>query len=89
MIFILLKQENNSSASVTSEPEVEEKMVIDDEIESASQHYAWVESDHPYKPASVNTYRVLFPASVHWMSVEFDPQCSTTQPEDVLQIYIR
>ena len=64
-------------------------MVIDDEIEAASQHYAWVESDHPYKPASVNTYRVLFPPSVHWMSVEFDPQCSTTQPEDVLQIYIR
>ena len=55
----------------------------------SSQHYAWVESDHPYKPASVNSYKVKFPERVRWMSVEFDPQCSTAQPEDVLQIYIR
>ena len=58
IIYNFLIQENNSSpsASVTSEPEVEEKMVVDDDLDSA-QHYAWVESDHPYKPASVNTYR--------------------------------
>ena len=58
-------------------------------MELDTQFYAWVESDHPYKPASVSSYRVLFPSSVQWMSVEFDQQCSTTQPEDVLQIYIR
>jgi E3 ubiquitin-protein ligase MYCBP2 len=38
-----------------------------------------VESDHPYKAASVSNYRVTFPGSVRWMSLEFDPRCSTTQ----------
>ncbi len=52
-------------------------------------HYAWVESDHPYKAASVNNYRVAFPDSVQWMSVEFDPRCGTAQMEDTLQIYIK
>lgn len=51
--------------------------------------YAWVESDHPYKTATVSNNRVVFPKSVQWMSVEFDPQCSTSQPEDTLQIYIQ
>ena len=71
----------------------------DDEMDNAGNqtvisppstpHYAWVESEHPYKPASVNTYRVSFPESVQWMSVEFDPRCGTAQMEDVLQIHIR
>jgi len=34
-------------------------------------------------------YRVVFPASVRWMSLEFDPRCSTAQQEDVLQIFIK
>ena len=55
----------------------------------STPHYAWVESEHPYKPASVNNYRVSFPESVQWMSVEFDPRCGTAQMEDVLQIHIR
>ena len=55
----------------------------------STPHYAWVESEHPYKPASVNNYRVSFPESVQWMSVEFDPRCGTAQMEDILQIHIR
>ena len=54
------------------------------------QHFAWVESDHPYKrEASVSNYKVQFPSSVQWLTLEFDPRCATAQPEDVLQIYIR
>jgi len=26
---------------------------------TTSHHYAWVESDHPYKPASVSNYRCV------------------------------
>jgi len=52
-------------------------------------HYAWVESEHPYKPAGLSNYRVVFPPSVRWMAVEFDPSCSTSQQEDTLQLYIR
>ena len=84
----LLSQENMSSDEETKKPASAASEVTED-LEAASQHYAWVESEHPYKPASVNVYRVQFPSSVQWMSVEFDPQCSTTQPEDVLQLYIR
>ena len=57
---------------------------------SGGQLFAWVESDHPYKrEASVSNYKVQFPASVSWVTLEFDPRCATAQPEDVLQIYIR
>ena len=52
-------------------------------------HYAWVESEHPYKPAGIFNYRVVFPSSVKWMAIEFDPACCTAQPEDSLQVYIR
>ena len=38
------------------------------------QHYAWAESDHPYKPATVSNYTVKFPPSVDWLSLEFDPR---------------
>ena len=54
-----------------------------------SPHYAWVESDHPYKPAGITNYRVVFPSSVKWMAIEFDPACCTAQAEDSLQMYIR
>ena len=57
---------------------------------SGSQLFAWVESDHPYKrEASISNYKVQFPPSVNWVTLEFDPRCATAQPEDVLQIYIR
>ncbi|XP_055893471.1 E3 ubiquitin-protein ligase MYCBP2-like isoform X4 [Biomphalaria glabrata] len=55
---------------------------------TTSQHYAIVESDHPYKAATVVNYRVEFPSCVRWMVLEFDPQCATGQPEDSVQLYI-
>ncbi|XP_050038840.1 E3 ubiquitin-protein ligase MYCBP2 [Dermacentor andersoni] len=51
-------------------------------------HYAVVESDHPYKPATVFVSKVKFAPSVRWMALEFDPRCGTTQVEDSLQLYI-
>nr|CAD7599383.1 unnamed protein product [Timema genevievae] len=55
---------------------------------TTSHHYAWVESDHPYKPATVSNYRASFPDTVKWLCVEFDPDCGTAQAEDTLQLYI-
>lgn len=51
------------------------------------RHYAVVESDHPYKPATISRYRLQFPDEVHWMSLEFDPKCGTAQAEDYLHVY--
>ena len=59
------------------------------ESDLPSPHYAWVESEHPYKPAGISNYRVVFPSSVKWMAIEFDPACCTAQAEDSLQMYIR
>ncbi|KAB7503617.1 E3 ubiquitin-protein ligase MYCBP2 [Armadillidium nasatum] len=61
---------------------------LEDCHSTTSHHYAWVESDHPYKPATVSNQRVTFSSSVQWMTLEFDPQCGTAQPEDCLQVYI-
>ncbi|XP_013400127.1 E3 ubiquitin-protein ligase MYCBP2 [Lingula anatina] len=58
------------------------------EFSTTSQHYAIVESDHPYKPAAVVNYRVTFPEDVKWMSLEFAPECGTAQNEDCLQLFI-
>ncbi|XP_041440248.1 E3 ubiquitin-protein ligase MYCBP2 isoform X6 [Xenopus laevis] len=55
---------------------------------TTSSHYAVLESEHPYKPASVMQFKVAFPECVQWISVEFDPQCGTAQPEDVLRLMI-
>ncbi|XP_074101339.1 MYC binding protein highwire isoform X2 [Cotesia typhae] len=55
---------------------------------TTSHHYTWVESEHPYKPASVSHYKVTFPETVKWMTIEFTPECGTSQPEDYLQLYI-
>ncbi|XP_076287336.1 MYC binding protein highwire isoform X6 [Lasioglossum baleicum] len=55
---------------------------------TTSHHYTWLESDHPYKPATVSHYRVSFPDTVKWLSIEFTPECGTAQPEDYLQLYI-
>ncbi|XP_076623337.1 MYC binding protein highwire isoform X2 [Colletes latitarsis] len=55
---------------------------------TTSHHYTWLESDHPYKPATVSHYRVTFPDTVKWLTIEFTPECGTAQPEDYLQLYI-
>ncbi|XP_036396025.1 E3 ubiquitin-protein ligase MYCBP2 isoform X4 [Megalops cyprinoides] len=55
---------------------------------TTSSHYAVIESDHPYKQAGVTQYKVSFPDCVRWMTVEFDPQCGTAQPEDALRLLI-
>ncbi|XP_046604041.1 E3 ubiquitin-protein ligase MYCBP2 isoform X2 [Neodiprion virginianus] len=55
---------------------------------TTSQHYTWLESDHPYKAATVSHYKVAFAETVRWLSVEFTPDCGTAQPEDYLQLYI-
>uniref|UniRef100_A0A8C9U137 RCR-type E3 ubiquitin transferase n=1 Tax=Scleropages formosus TaxID=113540 RepID=A0A8C9U137_SCLFO len=55
---------------------------------TTSSHYAVVESEHPYKPSAVTHYKVTFSNAVRWMTLEFDPQCGTAQPEDVLHLLI-
>ncbi|XP_073976386.1 MYC binding protein highwire isoform X3 [Rhodnius prolixus] len=55
---------------------------------TTSNHKAWVESDHPYKPATVSNYKVVFPDQVQWMAIEFTAECGTAQAEDSLQLYI-
>lgn len=55
---------------------------------TTSHHYTWLESDHPYKPAAVSHYKVNFPESVKWLTIEFTSECGTSQPEDYLQLYI-
>ncbi|KAK4298747.1 hypothetical protein Pmani_028926 [Petrolisthes manimaculis] len=76
----------NNLSLVTQQTAIPETM--EDCHTTTSHHYAWVESDHPYKPAAVANYRVSFPPSVQWMTLEFDQQCGTAQPEDSLQVYI-
>ena len=65
------------------------KSLASSESDLPSPHYAWVESEHPYKPAGVWNYKVMFPTSVRCMSVELDTRCCTGQQEDSLQLYIR
>ncbi|KAH0954749.1 hypothetical protein HN011_008203, partial [Eciton burchellii] len=55
---------------------------------TTSHHYTWLESEHPYKPATISYYKVTFPETVKWLTVEFTPDCGTSQPEDYLQLYI-
>lgn len=55
---------------------------------TTSNHYCIVESEHPYKSSTINSYRVEFPPCVNWFTVEFDNQCGTAQPEDYLLISI-
>ncbi|XP_060809498.1 E3 ubiquitin-protein ligase MYCBP2 [Amyelois transitella] len=54
---------------------------------TTTHYYTWVESDHPYKPASVSNMRVLFPTSVSWVVLEMDPRSLTAQPEDSLTVF--
>ncbi|KAJ8404609.1 hypothetical protein AAFF_G00334720 [Aldrovandia affinis] len=55
---------------------------------TTSSHYSVIESEHPYKQAGVTQYKVSFPDCVRWITIEFDPQCGTAQPEDVLRLLI-
>ncbi|XP_070133334.1 E3 ubiquitin-protein ligase highwire [Drosophila bipectinata] len=55
---------------------------------TTSNHYCIVESDHPYRSASISCYRVEFPPCVQWLTIEFDPQCGTAQLEDYLLLSI-
>ncbi|XP_030198582.1 E3 ubiquitin-protein ligase MYCBP2 isoform X5 [Gadus morhua] len=55
---------------------------------TTSSNYSVIESDHPYKQAGVTQYKVSFPECIRWTSIEFDPQCGTAQPEDVLRLFI-
>ncbi|XP_031781072.1 E3 ubiquitin-protein ligase MYCBP2 isoform X6 [Nasonia vitripennis] len=57
-------------------------------VTTTSHYCTWLESDHPYKPATVSYYRVTFPETVKWLTLEFTPDCGTAQPEDYLQLYI-
>ncbi|RVE51528.1 hypothetical protein evm_003798 [Chilo suppressalis] len=54
---------------------------------TTGQYYTWVESDHPYKQATVSNVRVLFPPNVAWVVIEMDRRCITAQPEDTLTVY--
>ncbi|XP_059059876.1 E3 ubiquitin-protein ligase MYCBP2 [Achroia grisella] len=53
----------------------------------AEPFYMWIESEHPYKQATVSNMRVLFPVNVSWVVLEMDPRSVTAQPEDTLTIY--
>lgn len=61
---------------------------LEHKANTTSNHYTWVQSDHPYKPSTVYNFRVKLPENVKWMSIEFDPLCATVQPEDSLQLYV-
>ncbi|CAH2036099.1 unnamed protein product, partial [Iphiclides podalirius] len=59
-----------------------------DDLASPNTHYyTWVESEHPYKEATVTNMRVLFPPTVSWVLLEMDPRSVTAQPEDTLTIF--
>lgn len=58
------------------------------DLNTTSNHYCIVESEHPYKSATISTFRVEFPPCVQWFTVEFDHQCGTTQTEDYLLVTI-
>ena len=62
--LFLMNQDNATSTDSTTV----EAAATEVSMELDTQFYAWVESDHPYKTASVSSYRVLFPSSVQWMS---------------------
>ena len=79
----ILSQAKTDDVSADDEEEAEATTGI-----TTSPHVVSVESEHPYRPATVSHYRVHFPESVRWMCLEFDGQCCTTQAEDSLQLYL-
>uniref|UniRef100_T1JCF5 RCR-type E3 ubiquitin transferase n=1 Tax=Strigamia maritima TaxID=126957 RepID=T1JCF5_STRMM len=80
---------NNQLTSVVHPAIISSEQLPHESVGSTTScHYAVVESDHPYKPATVSHYKVSFPDVVKWMSLEFDPQCGMAQAEDTLQLYV-
>lgn len=78
---------NKNQSSPTHQSEKSQTLQSSD-LCTTSNFYAILESDHPYKGTSIYSYKVEFPSTVQWMSLEFDPQCGTAQPEDCLKILI-
>ncbi|CAH0703737.1 unnamed protein product [Spodoptera exigua] len=60
---------------------------VEETSTTTGHYYTWLESDHPYKQATVTNMRVLFPTNVSWVVLEMDPRSITAQPEDSLTIY--
>ncbi|CAG0891688.1 unnamed protein product [Cyprideis torosa] len=56
--------------------------------EEAPTYTAVVESPHPYPPSFTSVKRVVFPPSVLWMTLSFDPAFKLGQPTDSLNILI-
>ncbi|KAK2715883.1 hypothetical protein QYM36_010450, partial [Artemia franciscana] len=83
---------NNAIFSATRESEQNTPLLHQQlqfaDTTTTSKFYTVVESEHPYKPVSVSSYRVSFPESVSWIALEFDPRSSTCQAEDCLSIYL-
>lgn len=55
---------------------------------TTSNHYCVVESEHPYRSATISCQHVEFPPCVQWLTIEFDPQSGTAQLEDYLLLSI-
>lgn len=79
---------NKNLSSPVHQPIDKSQTLQNYELCTTSNYYAILESDHPYKGTSIYSYKVEFPSTVKWMSLEFDPQCGTAQPEDCLKILI-
>ncbi|XP_050560251.1 E3 ubiquitin-protein ligase MYCBP2 isoform X7 [Spodoptera frugiperda] len=60
---------------------------VEESSTTTGHYYTWLESDHPYKQATVTNMRVLFPTNVSWVVLEMDPRSITAQPEDSLTVY--
>ncbi|KAL9694804.1 hypothetical protein quinque_014089 [Culex quinquefasciatus] len=85
-----LNQINNFKLYDKPELETSRKTAPADQNDlcTTSHYYCIVESEHPYKSSTVANYRVEFPASVRWITIEFDTQCGTVQPEDYVHVKI-
>lgn len=84
-----LLNENQQPESTEQVPKLSgEKMLAKQMGTTTSNHYCIVESEHPYKSASILTCRVDFPPCVQWFTIEFDAQSGTVQPDDYLNISI-
>lgn len=80
-----LEQLNNKEESVNNINPANDT-TPPNEMPTTSNHYCIVESEHPYRSASINCYRVEFPPCVQWLTIEFDSQCGTAQLEDYLLV---
>ncbi|XP_037938854.1 E3 ubiquitin-protein ligase highwire [Teleopsis dalmanni] len=82
----------NKELELRKKPELELNQQIGEKLgmdsNTTSNHYCVVESEHPYRSATINCYRVEFPPCVQWLTIEFDSQCGTAQLEDYLLLSI-